>query len=130
MPTVTDWLAEEYPEALLADGFNAAILGVGERCGQPPIVVYDAERCLDVLMGWDMDYEEAAEYLSFNVTGAWVGPSTPLFLWRAPGQGGCQCLPIGLPNTRKQGMPDETPGDDPENGRSSRSTPEDVRPAV
>jgi hypothetical protein len=29
-----------------------------------------------------MSYEEAEEYFEFNVSGAWMGPNTPLFLYR------------------------------------------------
>ena len=31
-------------ELLLADGFEAALIGTGERCGQPTIAVYDREK--------------------------------------------------------------------------------------
>ena len=31
-------------ELLLADGFDAALIGTGERCGQPTLAVYDKKR--------------------------------------------------------------------------------------
>lgn len=78
-----DWIATHDPEALMADGFEAAIIGVGERCSQPAIVVYDAEACVEILMQRDgMDYEGALEFFTFNTLGAWVGERTPLFVWR------------------------------------------------
>jgi len=44
-------------------------------------VCYDYEKCIKILMRRDkMDYETAAEYMEFNVVGAWVGESTPCFL--------------------------------------------------
>ena len=68
--------------------FDAAILGVAERCGQPPLVVYDRERCLEALMALgDLTYEDAIEYFDFNMAGAWMGPHTPLFLSRPVGEG-------------------------------------------
>lgn len=88
--TVTDtaatreWLEEMCPEAYTADGFDEAILGIGERCSQPTLVVYDAEKCVQILADQGMTYEEAQEYFDFNVVGAWVGEYTPLFLWRRP----------------------------------------------
>ena len=83
---MVDWIAEVDPEALLADGFEDAIVGMAERCSQPMLVVYDAQKCIDILVERDgMTYEEAQEYFSFNVTGAWVGEHTPLFLWRPDG---------------------------------------------
>ena len=30
-------------DILVADGFEAALLGVGRRCGQPDIAVYDED---------------------------------------------------------------------------------------
>ena len=80
--TLKEWLDENAEGALLADGFEAAILGVAERCSQPPLVVYSVDKCIEILMQRDgMGEEEAQEFFSFNVLGAWVGPRTPLFLW-------------------------------------------------
>lgn len=79
---IAEWVAEHNEEALLADGFEAAFLGVAERCSKPALAVYDADRCVEILQTQGMDEEEALEFFSFNVTGAWVGEGTPLFLWR------------------------------------------------
>jgi len=77
------WIAEENPEALLAVGFEEAILGMAERCSQPSLVVYDTKQCLEILIERDgMDPSEALEFLQFNTLGAWMGAGTPLFLWR------------------------------------------------
>jgi hypothetical protein len=66
---------------LVADGFDEAIIGIGERCGQDPIVVYSVDVAIEILMERDgMDASEAMEYLEFNVIGAWVGTSTPLWV--------------------------------------------------
>jgi hypothetical protein len=66
---------------LLADGFEGAFIGVATRCGQPTLAVYDANKCLQILIDRDdMNHEEALEYFNFNVIGAWVGDETPLFL--------------------------------------------------
>ena len=68
-----------------ASGYEAAILGVAERLGLSPVVVYDAEHCLDILMQRDgMTYAEALEFFEFNTIGCWAGEGTPLFLWRVP----------------------------------------------
>jgi hypothetical protein len=78
-----DWITAVNPEALLADGFDEAIIGIAERCSQPTLVVYDAARCVQLLVERDgMDRDEADEFFSFNVLGAWAGEHTPLFLWR------------------------------------------------
>jgi hypothetical protein len=66
-------------EMLLADGFDAAILGVTE--GMSPIVVYSWDECIEILIHRDdMTMEDAIEHMSFNVTGAYVGPRTPIFV--------------------------------------------------
>lgn len=79
-------LNEELEDSiLLADGFDGAFLGIATRCGQPPVAVYDAEHCIQILVDEGMEYEEALEYFSFNVTGAWVGPQTPMFVEKVEG---------------------------------------------
>ena len=69
-------------DLLLADGFEDAFLGIGQQFNKQ-FAIYDKERCLQILVERDgMTPEEATEYFSFNVTGAWVGESTPVFLLR------------------------------------------------
>ena len=66
-------------EMLVADGFDAAIVGITES-GEPT-VVYDWETCVDILRIRDeMSEEDAIEHMSFNVTGAYVGSRTPIFI--------------------------------------------------
>ena len=66
--------------ALTADGFEKALLGFGYQFNTP-VAVYSKDRCLHVLMERDgMSREDAIEYFDFNVAGAWVGASTPVFL--------------------------------------------------
>ena len=63
---------------LLADGFEDAFIGIGRQFGYP-IAVYDRNKCVEILMK-DMSEEEAIEYFSFNVEGAYVGDKTPIFM--------------------------------------------------
>lgn len=66
---------------LLADGFNDAVIGTGERAGQPIIVVYDFDRCVAILCERDnMSIDEAVDYMYFNVIGSWMGDETPIFM--------------------------------------------------
>ena len=74
---------------LKADGFDEAIIGVGRRCGQPTIVVYNAEKCREILhkqLKSNVVEDEvvadlaADEYFEFNVVGAWMGEDTPKFV--------------------------------------------------
>lgn len=69
------------PAALTADGYDDAIIGIGSRCGQPDLIVYDVEKVIEILMQ-DMSEEEAREYFDFNIGGSWVGDGTPIWLHR------------------------------------------------
>ena len=66
---------------LAADGFDDAIIGIGSQF-TTWMVVYDYERCLEIIMGQGATYEEAVEHMAFNVTGAYVGNTTPVFIRR------------------------------------------------
>ena len=67
-----------------ADGLDDAILGVTEvtRDGQPyDVVVYDTEAIVRILVHRDkMDYDDAVDWMEFNIFCAFVGPHTPLFV--------------------------------------------------
>jgi len=66
-----------------ADGFKDALVGIGVRCGQDDILVYDVDKCVEILMEKDnMSFEEATEYLEFNAIGAWAGNQTPVWLYK------------------------------------------------
>jgi hypothetical protein len=79
-------LRELNPAALTADGFDAAYLGYVENPASAAVAVYGAERCIQILIdNQGMTHEEATEYFEFNVTGAYVGPHTPLFLFSVTG---------------------------------------------
>ena len=91
MSKITDYLEEHYPhdldKILLADGFEDAFIGVVESFGTAPKACYNYDACIDILMGGLQDvedevmtYDEAAEYLEFNVTQAYVGDHTPAFI--------------------------------------------------
>jgi hypothetical protein len=63
-----------------AHGFDDCIIGVGERCGHPSAFVYDGSKIIRKLMKQGMDKEEAREFFEFNILGAWVGDTTPIFI--------------------------------------------------
>ena len=73
---------EEIEEGTLtADGFEDAIIGYGRQFNYP-VAVYDAEKFINILQLRDgMTEEEAVEYFQFNVQGAYVGESTPIFIY-------------------------------------------------
>lgn len=75
-------LSDQYPDLLVMDPdyLDDAIIGVATRIGLEA-VCYSEEKVIELLMQHDgMEYEEAVEYMEFNMKGAWVGDSTPIFL--------------------------------------------------
>ena len=63
-----------------AEGFDEAIIGVGQQFDKPDRLIYDYDKCLLILMT-DQSFteEEAIEWMEFNVKGAYVGEGTPIF---------------------------------------------------
>ena len=63
------------------DGFDNAIIGVGERCTTDSMIVYDYNKMVKILVTRDdMSYEEAEEYIDYNIVGAWIGDTTPIIV--------------------------------------------------
>lgn len=78
---INNYAEQTDSELLLADGFEAALVGIAEGCGRSPAVVYDREKFIAILMDRDgMDRDEANEFFDFNVAGVYVGVGTPVFL--------------------------------------------------
>ena len=77
-----EWLAERVEDAVTWDGCDAAIIGVVERCSQPPLVCYDYELLVQCFVEQGMSGEDAVEWVDFNLAGAWVGDGTPMILYR------------------------------------------------
>ena len=76
-------IAEINPEAMMAGGFDDAILGMCIQFGDEPVVAYDYEKCLNVLIERDgMSRTDSIDFLEFNVIGAYVGLNTPVFIMR------------------------------------------------
>jgi len=70
---------EESDNPLLADGFEDALIGFGQQFNQK-IAIYDYARCVEVLAAQGFSYEDAIEWMEYNVVGAYVGRRTPIFL--------------------------------------------------
>jgi hypothetical protein len=63
------------------DGMDEAIVGVGERMGSEPFLVYNKLLVIEILVQRDkMGYEEAMEFFNYNILGSYVGESTPVFI--------------------------------------------------
>lgn len=64
---------------LKADGFDDCVIGLSRVAGQEDKIVYDYNKCIEKLMKDGMDYDEALEYMEYNVVSAYVGEGTPAF---------------------------------------------------
>jgi hypothetical protein len=74
-------IEEINPEALLCDGFDEAIIGMAERINLGPVVAYDVDKMIDIMIERDgMTYEDAIEYFEYNILGAWMGENTPVYV--------------------------------------------------
>ena len=71
-------ISEEYPDLIILDGFDEAIIGVVERIGLLA-VCYDKSKIIKILMR-DMNEIQAIEYYEFNILGAYMGEHTPVYL--------------------------------------------------
>ena len=71
---------------LKIDGHDNAIIGpamVWTSEGQSQALVYDAEQIRENLVKNDgMTDEDAREFIEFNIEGAYVGPHTPILVWK------------------------------------------------
>lgn len=76
---IADRLSEANEDAMLADGFEDALIGLGQQFNRT-VALYDRERCIDILVKRDgMTAEEANEFFEHNVVGAYLGENTPIF---------------------------------------------------
>ena len=63
------------------DSLEDAIIGIGERCGQPRVLVYSQSGIFYILLKRDnMTLEEAMDYFYYNIHGGWLGEKTPILL--------------------------------------------------
>ena len=62
---------------------DAAIAGLLAASGKAPVVCYDRDLVVDILMKDGMDRDEAEEFFSFNIEGAYMGEATPVYLTAA-----------------------------------------------
>lgn len=96
-------ISEHYSDTSLlkADGFDDAVIGVSEDFNSPPRLIYSVKKVIDILMKdmnitnndltdddlqngitiQDKKYELATEYFNFNVSGAYVGETTPVWCY-------------------------------------------------
>ena len=67
---------------LFASGFEEAILGYCAHNGNN-LVVYSADSCVEIMMDREgFTYDQAVEWVEYNVIGSYAGNETPIFIWK------------------------------------------------
>jgi hypothetical protein len=70
---IRELLAEANPRALFADGLDAALVGMGRRCGQYALAVYSYSKAVAIFVEQGRSYEDAVEWMEYSVLGPWMG---------------------------------------------------------
>jgi hypothetical protein len=74
-------VADINPQAHLWDDLDECIIGITEE----GCAVYDIHKMEKELMKTgDMTWEDAAEYVEFNILRAYIGEFTPVHVWTIP----------------------------------------------
>jgi len=62
------------------DGFDSAIYGIAVRPCNRTVVAYDFDLMVKQCEEDGMTWEEAIEYIDFNIIGAYMGEGTPIIV--------------------------------------------------
>ena len=74
-------IAEVNPEAILWDDLDAAIIGIDVD----NIAVYDIHKIeLEIMRLHECTFEEAVDWVEYNILTAYVGEWTPKHIWIIP----------------------------------------------
>lgn len=78
---VMDLCAELNEDVLSCDGFDDCIMGISVGQHNKAVLVYDRDRIIKKLMFRDdMTHSEAIEFFEYNISGSYLGESTPLYV--------------------------------------------------
>ena len=73
-------------ELITASGLDDAIIGVGVRCVQPPVVIYSIDRVIKILKNREgKTNDEAIEFFVFNIEGVWTDVTTSVWMYPISG---------------------------------------------
>ena len=66
---------------IVLHGFSEALIGISEKFGEEPRLVYSKDKIIEILMEEDeMSDEEAIEHFYYNIIGTYMGEGTPTFI--------------------------------------------------
>ena len=78
---IIEYIAELNPTAIVLDGLDDAIVGVGHSKDLEPRLIYSINIIILTLMGRDkMTHLEAQEFYDYNIIDGYFGEHGPIFL--------------------------------------------------
>ena len=76
-------ILEVNPSAILWDGFDEALVGMTEE-NKPVYDIYMMERIMWRDNKKHITFEEASEWVQYNILQAYLGEDTPVHIWVIP----------------------------------------------
>lgn len=67
-------------DVVIFHGYDAAVIGLANQFNSGPILVYDQDKVIEILMEEGLSEEDALDHFYFNVAGSYVGERTPIFV--------------------------------------------------
>ena len=89
--TVHDWILDQgLEDAVLIEDLDEAVIGVAACKGRETVVAYDYDEVVKIVRKQcnNCSVEEAMEYIDFNITDAYMGKMTPVFIHQTDGEFG------------------------------------------
>ena len=66
---------------IVLEGLTDAVVGISERWGEVPKLVYDKDLIMDILIDNEgMTEDEAIEHFYYNILGMYMGEGTPVYI--------------------------------------------------
>ena len=78
-----DWVIDQgLEDAILFDALDTAVIGVARCKNRETVVAYDYDKVVKIIRQQcdNCSVDEALEYVEFNITDAYVGKMTPVFI--------------------------------------------------
>lgn len=76
-------IIQEHGENILflEEKFADALIGTGRQCGKQVVAVYDADKCIEILIDkFNMDELDALEHFQLSVDDTTEGDNKPMFI--------------------------------------------------
>lgn len=61
------------------NSFDNCLLGITDEWRNFPVVIYSKSKMIDEMISMGYTFDDAVEYLEYNVWGAYQGEGTPIF---------------------------------------------------